>query len=173
MVAMAQSRSSGASPVQIARLDEFIDQLQAQPQGATAIFTTPDGEIGRGYHLTEIKRAAIEALDCGGRTDRWTEVVLQLLDGDVGRPMTVGTLKGILERGRHTLEGLDGARLQVEFAHANQGLSRHTIAGIASDPGQTTIALQPERAACKPIAEVLAGAGAERCCTPSSGGCRG
>jgi hypothetical protein len=32
----------------------------------------------RGYHLTELKAASFETVDCGGQTNRWQETIVQL-----------------------------------------------------------------------------------------------
>jgi hypothetical protein len=43
------------------------------------IFANADGQaIHAGYHLTEIKVASFETVDCGGKTNRWNETILQL-----------------------------------------------------------------------------------------------
>ncbi len=34
--------------------------------------------ISPSYHITEVKRAEINSVDCGGRSDKWDEVIVQV-----------------------------------------------------------------------------------------------
>jgi hypothetical protein len=57
---------------------EFIETLRNSTD-KELIFANTDGQIiHAGYHLTEIKAASFETVDCGGKTNRWNETLLQL-----------------------------------------------------------------------------------------------
>ena len=57
---------------------EFIKALRNSAD-KELIFANADGQsIHAGYHLTEIKAASFETVDCGGKTNRWNETILQL-----------------------------------------------------------------------------------------------
>src|SRR5438132_8416789 len=57
---------------------EFIKALRNLAD-KELMFANADGQsIHPGYHLTEIKAASFETVDCGGKTNRWNETVLQL-----------------------------------------------------------------------------------------------
>src|SRR5919206_2214059 len=57
---------------------EFIARLRRAPE-KPLIFVNVDGEtIHAGYHLTEIKAAKFDTVDCGGEKNRWNETIMQL-----------------------------------------------------------------------------------------------
>src|SRR5437867_996656 len=56
----------------------FIDRLQRVKDKAL-VFVSADGDtIHTGYHLTEIKAAKFDTVDCGGQKNRWNETIMQL-----------------------------------------------------------------------------------------------
>ncbi|MEQ8228222.1 MAG: DUF6428 family protein [Rhodospirillales bacterium] len=123
------------------------------PDAAELIFSTEQGPIGQGYHLTEIKHATVTGIDCGARVTTWTEASLQLLDGAGDAYMTVGKFKGILDTSLATIEDLGDAGLKVEFANGNAGLRLYRITHIAHQDRRVVITLGDDRAVCKPAAE--------------------
>ena len=57
---------------------KFIEALRNSAD-KELVFANADGRnIHAGYHLTEIKAASFETVDCGGKTNRWNETILQL-----------------------------------------------------------------------------------------------
>src|SRR5437899_12290500 len=57
---------------------DFIAALRQSPD-KPLLFANSDGHvIHRGYHLTEIKAAAYDTVDCGGQKNQWNETVLLL-----------------------------------------------------------------------------------------------
>ena len=61
------------------KLGEFVGHLEGK-DGLDLEFTVSGRRISGSYHITEIKSARIESVDCGGTQNRWTEVVFQLLE---------------------------------------------------------------------------------------------
>src|SRR5439155_14393361 len=60
------------------KTNEFISILRAAPSNQL-IFADLDGRaVHSGYHLTELKAAQFETVDCGGQTNRWQETIMQL-----------------------------------------------------------------------------------------------
>lgn len=157
-----------AAPTTLASLAEV---LETHAPDAPLIFATTEGEIGAGYHVTELKRAEIESIDCGGRVDRWRETHLQLLDGAGEAPMPVGRFLAIARQSVAAIDGLGAAPLRVEFAPANAGLRLHRIAGVEAKAGRVRVALAEERALCKPAAEAGAACGGGAARVSGSGGC--
>ena len=131
-------------------LSELIEELRPAPADSPLVFVTEQGPIAPGYHVTELRRADIKGIDCGGNTDEWREVILQLLDG-VGRGhMPVGTFRGIVRKSLKEIDGLGVAPLRVEFAHGNAGLGMFAINRVTMTDGRATVSLTPEGAVCKP-----------------------
>ena len=148
-------------------IDDLTAALAALPADAPAVFATDEGPIGEGYHVTELKLARIDSIDCGGRMDGWTEAMLQLLDGAGRTHMSVGKLQGILDQSRRRIEGLGDAPLRVEFAPGNDGLCIYGAPAVAMTGGRAVLRLMPDRAACKLAAEARRAG----CCAPAASTC--
>ncbi len=145
-----------------ATLAEFVEILSGSNPDAAAVFHTQSSEIGRGYHITELKLADVQSIDCGGRQNRWQEAQLQLLDGQDGARLTVGKVASILTRSRAAIPALADVPLSVEFAPGNRGLQRYRI-GVPETAGdRMRLPLIDERAQCKPAVEMA-------CCGAGSG----
>lgn len=152
-----------------ATLAELLPQLSAAPADAPVVFRTPQGEIGAGYHLTELKLAQINSIDCGGNLNDWTETQLQVLDGQIGAHLQVGKITEILQRSAKALPGLMEARLSIETAPGNQGLGRYSIGSVQVSDDRVLVDLSADRATCKPVQSMTmsccaAGAAQSACC---------
>lgn len=133
-----------------ATLDALLIPLTEAPAEARVQFRTPQGEIGAGAHLTELKLAQVSSIDCGGRLSDWTEAQLQLLDSQTGTPLTAGKIADILHRSAQALPGLLTAALSIEAAPGNHGLRRYRIGSVQATGAQIVVDLAPEHAQCKP-----------------------
>ncbi len=136
-----------------ATLRDLAAALAKVPAETPTVFVTDEGDIGGGYHVTELKLADIESIDCGARQDRWREAQVQLLDGQGRSYMTAGKLAGILDKSLSMLPGLAEVPFSVEFAHGNRGLSRYTLGAPVTEGARITLPLAAERAQCKPLAQ--------------------
>ncbi len=140
-----------------ATLAQLQARLESTPADFGVVFRSGGREIGGGYHVTELKHASLDSIDCGGRMHRWSEAHLQLLDAPGDRHMRAGKLAGIL---RKSLEGIPALRdvpMHVEFAPQNRGIGRHRIAGIGTDASRLFIDLEAGTALCKPAASIRMG----------------
>ena len=145
-------------------LNEILSELEmANPNGDT-VFKTSQGEIGGGFHVTELKLAAIQSIDCGGRMADWTETHLQLLDGQSGRHMSLQKFKSIANHSAKKLPGLADAPVYVEYAPGNDGLPRYTIGAVMAEPNRVVILLHEDGAKCKPAEDRKAGVSMQACC---------
>lgn len=152
-----------------ATLAQLQARLESTPADFGVVFRCDRREIGGGYHVTELKHASLDSIDCGGRMHRWREAHLQLLDAPGDRHMRAGKLAGIL---RKSLEGIPALRdvpMQVEFAPQNRGIGRHRIAGIDADESRLFIDLEPGTALCKPAADIRMDSDGACCGAPSQG----
>lgn len=136
---------------EITTLQGLLDALPADTD-VPLIFTTDQGEISAGYHVTEFRLARIDAIDCGRGQSSWTEGHVQLLDGSqmASEHMNVGKFRQIAQQSIRALPGLGAATLVVEFAPGNAAFSRFSPASVASSQGAIYIDLQAHHAVCKP-----------------------
>ena len=57
---------------------ELLSVLEKN-QGKALLFEyAPNLLVGANYHITEVKHMKIDSVDCGGRTDGWSETIIQL-----------------------------------------------------------------------------------------------
>jgi len=131
---------------------------------AALVFEAGDDFLQPGYHVTEIKQAAVSSLDCGKGTDQWNEVIIQLLDGRSGpgnHYMLTSKFLSILE----SLNPADESDLYFEFPESNGVIRKLSIHSIDSSAGQTRVALAGEKAVCKPAVRARASGGSGGCCS--------
>lgn len=144
-----------------ATLSDLAAVLAAVPAETSAVFVTSEGDIGGGYHVTELKLAEIASIDCGARRGRWREAQMQLLDGHGRTHMNAGKLAAILDRSISAMPGLAEVPFTIEFAHGNRGLSRYRLGIPVPEKERVTLPLAAEHAQCKPAAQH---AGTAACC---------
>lgn len=118
------------------------------------VFMFEGQRIAPGYHITEVKHAQIESIDCGRGSDTWSEVVIQLLDGSPtsaeGYMMTSKYL-GIVAAVNDSLHMRSDAKLFFEFAPGN-GPMRRLYANTMEHAGEyTVVTLGGPVAVCKPF----------------------
>lgn len=144
--------------------NSLLETLETLPGDAPLVFSTPEGEIGDGYHVTELKLAHVTGIDCGARMSTWSEATLQLLDGTGGGHMPVGKFAGILKQSIGKVSGLGGAPLQVEFAHGNKAKRLYLPETPELLNGRILIGLRDTRANCKPALDMRAALGSSTGC---------
>ena len=148
-------------------LNDFLDALHDQPAEAPLVFTTSEGPIGAGYHITELKSLDIKSIDCGGRTSDWTEVQIQLLDGAGRSHLSAGKSAKILEHSLKAIPDLAEGELSFEYAPGNNGLRRYIPTQPIWAEGHVEMRLTEDGATCKPAA-MFEGA---KICAPTNSRC--
>jgi hypothetical protein len=144
-----------------ATLTDLMADLSRAASNTPAVFRTEAGDIGAGYHVTELKLHDINSIDCGGRLARWKEAQLQLLDKADGEHLTAGKVHAILSRCLQALPGLADVPLSVEFAPGNRGLARYNLGAVTERGDRLELPLIDDQALCKPAAET-------GCCGPTA-----
>ncbi len=145
-------------------LNNLLNDLKAFDLTLPLIFTFEGGEIGGGYHVTEIKTSNITSIDCGGQISEWSEVAIQLLDGQKGQHMKASKLVSIIEHSLGCLERLGDKPLYFEFAPQNIGLQLFSLEKIDVSSDRISVRLMERRAICKPARKATAGKSKSSCC---------
>ena len=133
-------------------LNDFLNALHEQPAEAPLVFTTSEGPIGAGYHITELKSLDIKSIDCGGRTSDWTEVQIQLLDGAGRSHLSAGKSAKILEHSLKAIPDMAERELCCEYAPGNNGLRRYIPTQPIWAEGHVEMRLTEDGAQCKAAA---------------------
>jgi hypothetical protein len=157
---------------------DFASQLTRFPDHEL-VFEFGDATIGRGYHLTEVLRLTVDAIDCGGALDHWTETVLQLVDTPPvdGRPfMSANKAWGILQRSHARLPLAPNSELVLEFRPAGAiAAQRYHVSEVVSGVAESLrVVTHGARTQCKAAARSQSVCGAtapasapSSCCGPS------
>ncbi|MEM6744475.1 MAG: DUF6428 family protein [Pseudomonadota bacterium] len=127
-------------------LAEFQRRVQALPEGPVALVF--DSRPAReGFHVTELRRQDVRAVDCAAQTEAWTETLLQVLDGGGGRPMTTATLRGLLSKAVPAAGADPDAPVRVEYGGVEEPLR---VFSPEDGPGDV-LRFASTRAVCRPM----------------------
>ena len=133
------------------KTNEFISRVRARPDNQL-IFVDLDGHtVHSGYHLTELKAASFETVDCGGQTNRWQETIVELWvpsDGD-DEHMTAAKFLKIFEKVRGMIPLNLDTDVRIEYGDENFFPSTYHVRSVAHDQTTTRVLLEPPRASCK------------------------
>lgn len=180
------------------RPETFLAALR--PHGAKAlVFEYGDGtalglrRVQPGYHVTEIRDAAMRSVDCGGgAAEAWRETVVQVWDvpgGPEARHVTVDKFFGIWRAVDKQLALDPASRLVVEAGDDVGAAVRYAATAVTVEGDTVVVRLGARRATCKPRDRWFAERGQARpvrplptaatptatlstagaCCTPASG----
>jgi len=154
---------------QNSNLNELITALRTKPD-SPLVFSFEGQTIHSGYHVTEVKHAAMNSLDCGNGKDQWQEVIIQLMDGSAvfkGKHMSCGKFMAIFDKAIESLAFDENTLTFIEFAPNNVGLRKLVIDTIEHKEEQVLVHLSSPTAVCKPYLQAIASKLAE----PSSNSC--
>jgi hypothetical protein len=153
------------------KTNEFISKLRAAPTNQL-IFVDLDGHtVHRGYHLTELKAASFETVDCGGQRNRWPETIVQLWVPAAADPdyMTSAKFLKIFDKVRGMIPLNPAAEIRVEYGDENFFPSTYHVHLIIHEQQVTRVLLAPPATTCKARDRRACDASdhdAQACCTP-------
>ncbi|MEP7015361.1 MAG: DUF6428 family protein [Verrucomicrobiota bacterium] len=157
------------------KTNELITGLRVAPKNQL-IFVDLDGHaVHSGYHLTELKAASFETVDCGGQTNHWTETIVQLwvpskADDDY---MTAAKFLEIFDKVRGTIAIDLDAEIRIECGDEDLFPSNYRTHSILYEHGITRVLLEPPATTCKardrkvasvPAADTCCAGAPESCC---------
>jgi hypothetical protein len=133
------------------RTTEFISTLRAAPSNQL-MFADLDGRaVHSGYHLTELKAAQFETVDCGGQTNRWWETIVQLwVPTDAADEyMTAAKFLKIFDKVRGMVPLNLDAEIRVEYGDENFFPSTYHVRSVTHNQTTTRVLLEPPHTTCK------------------------
>ena len=152
---------------------EFIAALRKTPDNQL-IFENDAGDTVRaGYHLTEIKAAHFDTVDCGGQTNQWRETIVQLwvpANAD-DEYMTAGKFLRIFDKVTAMIPLQLEAEIRVEYGDENFFPSLYHVEAVTSEGGNTRVLLAPPTTTCKARDRRLAEIETDACCQPAAACC--
>jgi Family of unknown function (DUF6428) len=133
------------------KTNDFIAALRAAPENRL-LFVDRDGNpIHAGYHLTELKTASLQTVDCGGERNQWQETIVQLwvppeADDDY---MTAAKFLQIFDKVRGMIPLDLAAKIRVEYGDENFFPSTYHVRSVTHDQHATHVLLVPPETMCK------------------------
>lgn len=100
--------------------NEFKTQLAENPGLHLQFEFAKNQKVSPFFHITEIKQANIIAVDCGGKRNAWTEVILQLWEPnstEIRRSMEVSKAMTIIDMVEKTLQLNPNSIVKIEFGN--------------------------------------------------------
>jgi hypothetical protein len=153
------------------KTSEFISRLRTSPNNQL-IFADRDGHtVHTGYHLTELKAASFETVDCGGQTNRWQEMIVQLwvpshADGEY---MTAAKFLKIFEKVRGMIPLNLDTEVRIEYGDENFFPSAYGVRSVTHNRDTTRVLVEPPETTCKARDRRVAGREiTDVCCVPAT-----
>jgi hypothetical protein len=144
---------------------DFIAQLRRAPD-KPLLFVNADGDtIHAGYHLTEIKAAKFDTVDCGGEKNRWSETIMQLWvpANEISEQfMTAEKFLSIYEKVSCMIDVDPVAEVRFEYGDENFFPSNYHADSVIEETDALHVELRPPQTTCK--ARDRRAAGASCCC---------
>jgi len=162
-------------------LKELMAALRSN-RGAELKFVMGESIINPGYHVTEIRHATINSIDCGksSSVEQWDEITIQLLDGSPtsnGEHMQASKFNSIFQKAIELLGADSSPVLFFEFSPNNGPIRKLSIESINQSDNAISVILGSEKAVCKPFQRSKAAQaaalsiGGKHNPAPAGGGC--
>jgi hypothetical protein len=169
---MLDEAKTSTSLVPVQTSDEIstaalLEQL-AQFQGWPLVFRYEGRDVLPSYHVTEVKSASFEALDCGANFETWHETFIQLWDvpGDSREFMPVAKFLAIIGKVAERVPFDVEAKLTFEVSDGINAIQLYRASSIeVAKGGLVRVELTRRPASCKPRDRWLE---QTSCCGPSA-----
>ena len=148
----------------------LLDTLGAHRQ-RTLIFNYEGRDVLPGYHVTEVKTGAFQALDCGANFESWHETFIQLWDiapEDERRFMPVGKFLSIIGKVAAQVPFDPNAKLTFEVSDGSQPIQLYRVSRVEVADEIVRVMLSRRPASCKPRDRWLEQQQAAACCAPNA-----
>lgn len=113
----------------------------------------PEQFVSANYHITEIKNATIEAVDCGTRTDSWKETIIQLWENPEEKDKTdyMSAFKAlrILNKVDRIRTMAKDAEVKFEYGNKHFHSTQLCINDFAYNEKEIIFKLAAEKTTCK------------------------
>lgn len=154
------------------KTSEFISALRAAPHNQLMLVDLAGHAVHAGYHLTEIKAALFETVDCGGQINHWRETILQLWVPDDANDqyMTARKFLKIFDKVSDMVPLDFEAEIRIEYGDKNFFPSTYRVHSVAQEQDETRVLLEPPATTCK-ARDRRVNSGAASCCETATPAC--
>jgi Family of unknown function (DUF6428) len=131
---------------------DFIGRLREAP-AKQLVFTNSDGAtIHGGYHLTELKAASFDTVDCGAEKNQWNETIVQLWvpeDEENGEFMTAQKFLAIYDKVARLIPPDPTAEIRFEYGDENFPPSNYHVKSVTENETDLHVELRLPETTCK------------------------
>jgi hypothetical protein len=151
---------------------QFKKSLLAQPDSYLQFQYAENELVDAAYHLTEIKQAPITSVDCGGKLNTWTEVILQLWEPSekgVSKPMKASKALSIIDMVEKVMPLNPSAIVKIEYGNADFQARQLLPSQLINNGEDLVVDLCADVTQCKAIGRgesCRTAPGGEECCAP-------
>src|SRR5437764_537582 len=133
------------------KTNEFLSKLRRAPDNQLVFVDGNGHAVHAGYHLTELKAASLETVDCGGQANQWQETIVQLwVPANAGNDyMSAGKFLKIFDKVGGMIPLNSDATIRVEYGDENLFRSTCDVRSITHAEGVTRVLLQAPETTCK------------------------
>jgi hypothetical protein len=133
------------------KTEEFIAALRRSPEKQLIFQDGQEHAVQRGYHLTELKAARFDTVDCGGQVSQWEETIVQLWVPDEADEhyMTAEKFLKILDKVRGLIPLQLDAEIRVEYGDDNFFPSTYHVSSVSENSDEIRFTLRPPATTCK------------------------
>jgi Family of unknown function (DUF6428) len=133
------------------KTNEFISTMRGAPDRRLLFVDLIGHLVPSGYHLTEIKAASFDTVDCGGQVNHWRETIVQLwvphnADDEY---MTAGKFLKIFDKVSGMVPLDPEAEIRVEYGDENIFPSAYHVRSVMHGANATRVVIQPPATTCK------------------------
>lgn len=132
----------------------FKTQLAQFPEHHLQFEFAENNRVHPSFHITEIKQANITSVDCGGKMNAWTEIIVQLWEPnnqDSLRSMKVEKAMSIIELVEKTLPLNPNSPIKIEFGNDTFDTRQMHPQDFEIKDDEIIVKLQADKTQCKAI----------------------
>ena len=132
----------------------FKETLQQNTELSLQFQYAENQWVDQSYHITEIKSAPVTSVDCGGKMNSWTEIIVQLwepAEKQTERAMKAGKAMSIIELVERSLPLNPLATVKIEFGNSAFDTRQMFPGEIRIGDDSLIVDLRPDQVQCKAI----------------------
>jgi hypothetical protein len=132
----------------------FKTQLAQYPEHHLQFEFAKNDRVHPSFHITEIKQVNITSVDCGGKMNAWTEIIVQLWEPntqDSILSIKVEKAMSIIELVEKTLPLNPNSPVKIEFGNDTFDTRQMHPQDFEINPDEIIVKLQADKTQCKAI----------------------
>ncbi|MEL6865825.1 MAG: DUF6428 family protein [Bacteroidota bacterium] len=153
---------------------QFLDLLDAHPEKELLFEYQPNQFVAKAYHISEIKNALFETVDCGGNHHDEYQTIAQIWVN----PLEVSSRYMTAAKARKIFNIVDATRplrlqadMRIEYGDTQRPTSHFTIDKVKIDTNRLLVKMSVPNTLCKPAQLANLAASVTSCCGPNSNCC--